>query len=437
MEELTRSDWDSLAAEAARVYAYNEVDTPEAYYHMPNARFYPSLFAWDSAYHAVTMTHIDPEKSKRELETLFNQVSADGHMPHEVLVPSAATRARPLRNFLRWVVQWEYDSQGASHLVDPPVYVYAAELVYGKTGDRAWLSRIWENLCGCLDYLLDERDLFGDGLVSILHPWEAGTDLSPQLLPALGIDPSKRIDVLQATFYAALLYRFCNGYEWDTPALAEANRFVVEDLTINCLTIKALESAARLAPVAGDDLAASRYRSRSAQMAEALDRICWDEDSGCYYPRWDTSSPRFAKVKTAASLLPIFTGLGTPERCRRMVAEHLLNPREFWTEHLLPFNPADQFDGARPWIERKLWAGHCIWISFNWMIAIGLGEAGYLALARELTRRTVNMVKREGFYEYYDSRSGKGMRIRDFTWPGLALDMMARFWPEAAPGGNG
>jgi len=54
--------------------------------------------------------------------------------------------------------------------------------------------------------------------------------------------------------------------------------------------------------------------------------------------------------------------------------------------------------------------------------------------ARELTRRVACMVLKEGFYEYYDSRSGKGKRIPDFCWPALTLDMIARFWPQVVEG---
>ncbi len=415
----------TIAREASRVFSLNEVDTGTEYYHMPNARIYPSLFAWDSAYNSIAMLHLDPERSKRELETVFAQVCRDGHMPHEVLVPCAATRAHPLKNLMRWLVQWQYDSRRASHLSDPPAYIYAAELVYERTGDRGWLRRIWGNLSRCLDYLLDSRDVFGDGLVAIFHPWEAGTDLSPQLLPAMGIDPRSRLDAIKSAWHAVTIYRFGDRRSWDPRALAEANRFVVEDLTMNCLVIRALRSAARLAPDAGDEpAAASRYRSRAGTMSEALERVCWDEEAGCYFPRWDFHSPRLARVKTAASLLPMFTGLARPERVERLVREHLRNPAEFQGDYPLPFNPADELVGFRPWLDSRLWSGHCIWINFNWMIARGLSESGYPREALEITERTARMVAREGFWEYYDSRTGAGRRIRDFTWPALVLDMI-------------
>lgn len=426
MDGLTREERERLTSETRRVFGANEVDIGTHYYHMPNASFYPSFFAWDSGFNAATMLHVDPVRSARELETLFGLVAADGHMPHEVLIPCAATRKSALRNLTRWLVKWAYDSKGASHLIDPPIYVYSALLAFEKTGDEEWLARIWPGASRMLDYMLDERDLMGDGLVCIVHPWEAGTDLSPQLLPALGIRPDSRRDVLQATLSTALLYRFCNRREWDMPALAAADRFVVEDLTMNCIAIRALDSAAVLAGVVGDVDAASRYSSRACGMSAALEELCWDEAAGCYFPRWGVARPNLARVRTAASLLPLFTGRCRPERARRLVEEHLLNPGEFRVGHVVPFNPHDELAGARPWVERKLWAGHCIWMNFNWMLAIGLREHGYASEADEITLRSARMVAREGLWEFYDSRDGAGRRVRDFTWGGLVLDMLAR-----------
>ena len=53
---LTREDWDKLAGEALRVFSLNEVDQGEVYYHMPSHNHYPSLFGWDSGFHAAAMT---------------------------------------------------------------------------------------------------------------------------------------------------------------------------------------------------------------------------------------------------------------------------------------------------------------------------------------------------------------------------------------------
>jgi hypothetical protein len=37
------------------------------------------------------------------------------------------------------------------------------------------------------------------------------------------------------------------------------------------------------------------------------------------------------------------------------------------------------------------------------------------------------MVDREGFREFYDSRTGTGAGAHGFTWPALVLDMIDRY----------
>lgn len=430
MEQLDKSHRQRLHEEAVRVYKSNEVALPFDYYHMPSAHFYPSLFAWDSGFQSAVMLHIDEKKAMWELETLFKQVAADGHLPHEVLFPCPATRRRPMRNFMRWISQWAYDSNNASYLIDPPIYVVAAESVFQKTKDIHWLKRIWNNLSGCLDYLIERRDLFNDGMVSILHPWEAGTDMSPQFFPAMKLDKTNGSHAVKSLVTTGFLYLYCRLHSWNPETLKKKNRFVVEDLTVNCITIKALKSAAKLAGVLGKVTTADRYRLQADRMADCIEEAFWDDEFCCYYPRWNAEELELSRTKTAASLLPLFAGTCSEERARRLVEKHVLKNEEFWADHLLPFNPHDELAGARPWMEKRIWAGHCIWINFNWMVSIGLSEYGHSEAARELTRKTVLMILDQGFYEYYDSRNGEGKRVLDFTWPGLALDMIARHYPE-------
>lgn len=426
---LTPDEWRDLHRESRRVLELNEVDEGEIYYHMPSLHHYPSLFGWDSGFHAVAMLHIDPGKAARELETLFRQVRDDGHLPHEVLLPHR-TEHPWLRNIQTWLVRWEFDRRGASYMIDPPSYHYAAQLVYERTGDGEWLRRIWPNMCRSLDYLLERRNVFGDGLVTIFHPWESGTDMSPQFFSALRLEHGKRGSMLRSNLYPTMLFAFNRALGWDPERLARADRFVCQELTVNCLTIRACRSMAFLARRMGDEYGERRYERRARALMEALDSNCWDEEAGCYFPRFGYRKPRLARKKTADSLMPLFGGLCAPERVVRLVEDHLLNPREFFTPYPIPFNPMDEVEKDGKWVEKRLWAGHCVWINFCWMLCIALDENGYRDVAREITRRVVRMILREGFYEFYDSRDGKGRRISDFCWPALAMDMTARFWPE-------
>ncbi len=428
---LERRDWEILVEKSRRVFAANEVEMGDIYYHMPSYLHYPSLFAWDSGFHAVAMSVLDTSRARRELETLMRQVSVDGHLPHEVLLPNRCQH-RWLRGLETRLVKWEFDGRGASFMVDPPIYHYAVEMVYRRCGDNAWLKRIWSSLRRCLDYLLRSRNLRGDGLVAVFHPWETGTDLSPQFFAAMGLRDRGLTAPLRAEVYPTLLYAFNRALRWKPRRLATADRFFCEDLTMNSITARACRSMAFLAGELGRRSEEGEYRRRAREIMDALDALCWDERQGCYFPRFGFRHPRMARRRTAASLLPLFTGLCPPDRARRMIESHLLDESAFWTPYPVPFNPECELIGAGPWVDRHLWSGHCVWVNFSWMLSISLAEYGYVEEARELTRRVVRMVLREGFYEFYDSRSGEGKRIRDFCWPALTLDMMTRFWPRAA-----
>jgi Mannosylglycerate hydrolase MGH1-like glycoside hydrolase domain len=427
---LTGDDWKELAGEARRVFALNEVDQGEVYYHMPSHNHYPSLFGWDSGFHAAAMTHLDVKKAERELETLFRQVGADGHLPHEVLLPNSYS-TRWTRGLQTRLVRWEFDGRGASFMVDPPSYHYAAEMAYRRNGDLAWLRRIFPLMCRSLDYLLLTRNIRGEGLISILHPWESGTDMSPQFFQAMGIRDRGMCSSARAWLYPAWLYAFNRAAGWRAGRLARANHFVCEDLTINCLAVRACRSMSFLACELGRRHEEGRYRRQAEKMMDAMDGLLWDEREGCYFPRFGYRRPRLLRRRTAASLLPLFTGMCRKERAERLIGEHLLDPASFWTTYPVPFNPAPELKGTGGWADNHLWAGHCVWTNFSWMLSIGLGEYGHIEEAREMTARVVRMVLREGFYEYYDARSGGGRRIPDFCWPALTLDMMARFWPQA------
>jgi hypothetical protein len=305
---LTPSEWRRLFQESIRVLELNEVDEGEIYYHMPSYHHYPSLFGWDSGFHAVAMLHVDVRKAARELETLFRQVRDDGHVPHEVLLPHR-TEHPWLRNIQTWLVRWEFDRRGASYMIDPPSYHYAALLVYERTGDREWLNRLWPNMCRSLDFLLEKRNVFGDGLVTIFHPWESGTDMSPQFFQAMGLERGGLRSVLRSDLYPTALFAFNRALGWDPEKLARADRFVCQELTVNCLTIRACRSMALLSREMGEPERERRYEERAMDIMGALDDLCWDEEKGCYFPRFGFRRPRLARKKTADSLMPLFGGL--------------------------------------------------------------------------------------------------------------------------------
>lgn len=66
------------------------------------------------------------------------------------------------------------------------------------------------------DWWKNDRDVDGNGLVTILHPWESGIDLSPAYDPALGVADKNRARPTWKQAYSPLIklvlqYNFLHG----------------------------------------------------------------------------------------------------------------------------------------------------------------------------------------------------------------------------------
>ena len=429
---LTKDDYKKLTRMTSEVMAKNRVRHGDYVFHMPAFGKYNSLFGWDSGWHAIAMTRIDPSIAASEIEYLTTfQIEETGRIPHD-------TMFREMNKDRNWYSKLglamgdsQYDEQGRTAMIDPPSYIIAAENIYEQTGDRAWLDRVLPRLERCVNYLTNDRDLFGDGLVSVIHPWETGTDSSPAYDEILNIDFSTPFGAPKRGLLYPRLLDYNAKFDWDPQVAKEKNRFVLEDACFNSITMRAILSVANLNEKIGNNGKAEKHRKLARKMMAAMDRVNWVEEEGCWFSRYDTKDPKLAMRTTCASLLPTLSGLASKEKAKRVIEEHALNREEFWLDYLFPFSAADEMKDEKIYMEDLvLWRGHCIWTNMNWMMMHALLNYGYREEARELTRKTAKMIEHEGLWEFYDWRNGQGKGQKEFNWPGLVLDMMAVSWPE-------
>jgi glycogen debranching enzyme len=74
---------------------------------------------------------------------------------------------------------------------------------------------------------------------------------------------------------------------------------------------------------------------------------------------------------------------------------------------------------------RKYWRGP-IWINTNWLLERGCRAVGADALADELRTSTLELVRRNGFREYFDTHTGAAYGGHRFSWSAaLTLDTLA------------
>ena len=58
-----------------------------------------------------------------------------------------------------------------------------------------------------------------------------------------------------------------------------------------------------------------------------------------------------------------------------------------------------------------------------WFVSLGLRRLGLRDEADQLAARLTAVVAREGFREYYESRTGRGMGAHEFGWSTLLWEL--------------
>ena len=77
----------------------------------------------------------------------------------------------------------------------------------------------------------------------------------------------------------------------------------------------------------------------------------------------------------------------------------------------------------RKFEEKRYWRGP-VWINCNWIIYQGLKNKN-IKFAKQIKRKTINLVKQKGFNEYFSCKTGKGFGATNFSWTAaLFLDLI-------------
>ena len=406
---------------------------------VPSRTLYPHQWSWDSAFIAIGLRHLSPCRAQRELETLLAAQWDDGRIPHIVFNPAVPADAYfPGPTFWRSTT----DGRGAgapphvatSGIVQPPVHALAAWLVHladpAESRRRGFLARVHPRLLAWHRYLLRHRDLGGQGLVAVVHPWEPGLDNSPTWDPALRrvapVDPAsfRRVDLAHSPAadrptdedYAryvrlAATYRDHGYDDARTP-----HAFAVEDPCLNTLFAASAHALAAIAEELGADPEEPRRHAR--QLTRALTTRLWDEQAGLFRAR-DVLVDELIGGRSVAGLVPLLL----PDLPREIVTALLRTARgpHFRLGQVVMVPSYDltapEFDGNRYWRGPS-------WFNTAWLLHRGLVQHGERAEAERLRADILAAAARTRFAEYVEPHTGQGRGVDHFAWTAaLALDL--------------
>jgi hypothetical protein len=409
---------------------------------VPSRRLYPHQWSWDSAFIAIGWAHAAPGRGRRELESLLAAQWADGRVPQIVFNPTVARDAYfPGPDFWR-----SRDVPGApqretSGIVQPPVHAVAALEVHRAAPllGRGFLRRVYPGLKAQHDYLLRHRS-DGDGLVTIVHPWESGQDNSPAWDAELArvsadvdvlaghrrrdldhVDAAERPTAADYARYIAIVdtYRG-HGYR-DEPG---AHLFVAVDPLFNALLAWSEEALAEIADIVGAP--SEPHRIRAAAIRDALLARCYDPVAGHFFAldRHGEHVPEHC----VGGLAPLVLDLPT-DVVDALVAG-MTGPRFALNNRV----PLPSYDLTGPAFDTtRYWRGPA-WINTSWLVLRGLERHHRHAEAATLRMALLKAVRQEGFREYFDPRTGAGRGVSDFSWSAaLTLDLLAAPDPLPTP----
>jgi hypothetical protein len=395
---------------------------------MPAPGLYPHQWSLDSAFVSIGLARVNPGRARAELVNLLDGQWRTGMLPHIVFHAEGGYfpgprvwRSRECAEAPRTVA--------TSGLTQPPLHALAVWWGWRHATEPgaadAFVRHVYPRLAAQHRYLETVRDLGGEGLAAIVHPWESGMDDSPAWDAPLHALPAVRYAYLREELtdrhpdnhhdryvWLALRYRD-SGY--DEEYLRQDHPFAVEDPLFNAIWLASCEALAELAPIA---------RADPRPLLEAADRIrhamaarLWD---GVFYPR-DLRADRLIPVATVGSFVPLID----PRLAREYVTSlvETLESGRFMGAAGYPVPSCEirsaQFDRSRYWRGPS-------WVNTNWLLWYAAGLHGLPDLARILAACTLRLVRQAGFRECFDPFDGSGRGCRDFSWSAaLTLDLLA------------
>ena len=415
---------------------------------VPSRRLYPHQWSWDAAFIAIGLAYVNPSRAWRDLRSLFEAQWPDGRVPHIVFDPRTAEG-----DYFPGPAFWDvpaYSSRparGSTGLVQPALHAVAAWEVYRRAASHgaacareageelAWL---YPRLVAQQEYLTGPRDAGGDGLASIVHPWESGLDNSPSWDAAMSAVPAdmtlleryrrRDLEVADAAHrptdvdyarYLGLVVNYRDGGYVDTD-LAQRHAFVVECPSFNAILAAAELALVHIAGVVGAD--PEVHRERAQRITTAISTHLFDPATRTFHAR-DVRTRTLSPARCINGLVPLLLP-GLPAEQAAAIMAEAASPRFGLPEQT--GLPVPSYDRTAPEFDTlRYWRGP-IWINVNWLLRRGMLLHGYRGEAEDLRMAMVRLVHQSGHFEYFHPETGEGIGAPAFSWTAaLSLDLLA------------
>ena len=353
---------------------------------VPNPTTYPHLWLWDSCFHAVIWARLDDPRAGAEFEAALAGQLAGGLVPH-------------MRYGAEPPDVWLGPLPHTSSLAQPPMFGHAARVLASR-GQRP-SSQALERARRGLGWLWEHRRA-PDGLLYVVHPWEAGNDHAPRF-DDWGAPCS------QAARSAWNVARMGDvSFDVDGAAMW-SSAFVVKPAAFNAyVAFNFLE----LAHVLDDALLAERGR----QLAAAADTHLWNASEQLWSDEPVVGGGPSTRIPLSDGVMG---ALVTPDPARAHAALDQLTAPDRFGSAAGPANVARHHPAYDP---GAYWRG-AAWPHLSYLLHLALLRWDRQDDAARLARRTRARALASGWAEYWNAETGQPLGAVPQSWTGLVLAM--------------
>ena len=394
----------------------------DTYKHIsPSRTHYVHQWFWDSCFHAIVLSHFDVELAKNEIRSLLKVQKESGFIPHVVYWGATKFR-RPLAGVGAMLESGFSFFPKTTDMIQPPLIAQSVEAIYEKEKDAAFLQEVVPKIKAYYSWLAENRDPDGDGLISIIAPYESGLDQSPSFDPVLGVH--NRHALLMALAGRKITFKnMLRNYNLEK--IFADDYFNVEDVLVNSIYIFNLKVLINLLNRIDREHDARYFMQKYTLAKNSLLEKCFDREKKIFFDLY-SKEEKMSKVLTIKSLMPLILDIDK-KYINILVKDHLLNTQEFNPPYPVPtvalneptFLPSPPIIAAEPII----WRGPT-WINTNWYLVKGLRKHGFEKEAKNLVEKSVDLIKKSGYREFFNPFTGEGYGAKDFGWSTLIIDMV-------------
>ena len=392
-----------------------------------NNKLYPAQWNWDSAFIALGYSYFNLNFALKEIKTLLDGQWNDGMIPH-ILFHNTNTNYYP--NHTAWNCGNKIRSSG---ITQPPVLASILKQIIDKNKitkiQKKEIKKFVIKIKKSHEWFIKNRDPKKTGLVSILHPWESGYDNS-----SLWDEPMNKVKIEKNIQYKRADNKVINpehrplniDYDryvtikndlrkkkYDPKKIFKTSLFNVVDIGFNSIFLKSNKDLIILLKKFNLD---SSTIINYIKITEKNILKYFDKKKQTFFC-FDLRNKKKIFIPSITNYLILYADIKNSkinDILIKNLKKHNLKEKYFFSS-IKPNHKSFE--------EKRYWRGP-VWINCNWFIHKGLMNKDE-KYSNKIKERTIRLVEKKGFHEYYSCKNGKPMGANNFSWSAaLYLDLI-------------